>query len=180
MNRRLPAVSLASAAMLSLLAGCAPQPEIAPTSTPTPTAAADPSPSPEPVATEPTEEPAPEDPTCETLLAPSTLAMFDEHGWTYREQEFRFGEDVVDGGFQCVWGDYSVASDHVQVFGWTPLDASASAAVQQSAPLNAAERQELIELRRKLRQVQQERDILAKATAWFAGKSEQMPKAFTR
>ena len=59
-------------------------------------------------------------------------------------------------------------------------DASASAAVQQSAPLNAAERQELIELRRKLRQVQQERDILAKATAWFAGKSEQTPKAFTR
>ncbi|HWK77447.1 hypothetical protein [Microbacterium sp.] len=131
MNRRLPAVSLASAALLSLLAGCAPQPEIAPTSTPTPTAAADPSPSPEPVATEPTEEPAPEDPTCETLLAPSTLAMFDEHGWTYREQEFRFGEDVVDGGFQCVWGDYSVASDHVQVFGWAPLDASASVAAQQ-------------------------------------------------
>jgi transposase len=35
-------------------------------------------------------------------------------------------------------------------------------------PLNAAERQELMELRRKYRQVQQERDILAKATAWFA------------
>ena len=33
-------------------------------------------------------------------------------------------------------------------------------------PLNAAERQELVELRRKLRQVQMERDILAKATAW--------------
>jgi transposase len=42
--------------------------------------------------------------------------------------------------------------------------------------LNAQERQELIELRRKLRQVQMERDILAKATAWFAGKSE---KTFT-
>ena len=41
-----------------------------------------------------------------------------------------------------------------------------------SAPLNANERQELIELRRKLRQVQQERDILAKATAWFANKGE--------
>ena len=37
-----------------------------------------------------------------------------------------------------------------------------------SAALNANERQELIELRRKLRQVQMERDILAKATAWFA------------
>ena len=44
------------------------------------------------------------------------------------------------------------------------------------AALNAQERQELIELRRKLRQVQLERDILAKATAWFAGKSE---KTFT-
>ena len=44
------------------------------------------------------------------------------------------------------------------------------------AALNAKERQELIELRRKLRQVQMERDILAKATAWFAGKSE---KTFT-
>ena len=42
-------------------------------------------------------------------------------------------------------------------------DASASAALQQSAPLNAAERRELIKLRRKLRQVLQERDILAKA-----------------
>jgi transposase len=40
------------------------------------------------------------------------------------------------------------------------------------APLSAAERQELIELRRRLKQVQMERDILAKATAWFAGKSE--------
>ena len=46
----------------------------------------------------------------------------------------------------------------------------------QGAALSAAERQELIELRRKLRQVQMERDILAKATAWFAGKSE---KTFT-
>ena len=40
------------------------------------------------------------------------------------------------------------------------------------APLSASERQELLELRRKLKQVQLERDILAKATAWFAGKSE--------
>ena len=54
-----------------------------------------------------------------------------------------------------------------------------AAADQNSAALNAAERQELIELRRKLRQVQQERDLLAKATAWFASKSEQTPTAFT-
>jgi transposase len=33
-----------------------------------------------------------------------------------------------------------------------------------------------VELRRRFKQVQMERDILAKATAWFAGKSE---KTFT-
>ena len=42
----------------------------------------------------------------------------------------------------------------------------------EQLPLSAAERQELVELRRRLKQVQMERDILAKATAWFAGKSE--------
>ncbi|MGL4668409.1 MAG: transposase [Saezia sp.] len=37
--------------------------------------------------------------------------------------------------------------------------------------LTSAERQELVMLRRQLREVQQERDILAKATAWFANKN---------
>jgi transposase len=39
-------------------------------------------------------------------------------------------------------------------------------------PLNASERQELVALRRRVKQLQVERDILSKATAWFAGKSE--------
>ena len=59
-------------------------------------------------------------------------------------------------------------------------DAVSPASANASAPLNAAERQELVELRRKLRQVQLERDILAKATAWFAGKSEQTFTPSTR
>lgn len=42
--------------------------------------------------------------------------------------------------------------------------------------LSTTEREELVELRRKLRQVQMERDILAKATAWFANNGE---KTFT-
>lgn len=48
----------------------------------------------------------------------------------------------------------------------------ASDALTLAKPLSATERQELIELRRKVRQLQIERDILSKATAWFAGKSE--------
>ena len=47
-------------------------------------------------------------------------------------------------------------------------------AVSADAPLTPSERQELQELFRKLKQVQMERDMLAKATAWFAGKSERM------
>lgn len=40
-----------------------------------------------------------------------------------------------------------------------------------STVLTTAEREELTRLRRQVRQLQMERDILAKATAWFAGKS---------
>ena len=46
----------------------------------------------------------------------------------------------------------------------------------QPGALSANERQELIDLRRRLRQVQMERDILAKATAWFAHNGD---KTFT-
>lgn len=42
--------------------------------------------------------------------------------------------------------------------------------------LTSAERQELMQLRREVRQLKLERDILAKATAWFAAKGD---KTFT-
>lgn len=37
--------------------------------------------------------------------------------------------------------------------------------------LSTAEREELVRLRRQLKRVQEERDILAKATAWFAARN---------
>lgn len=52
----------------------------------------------------------------------------------------------------------------------TPLTATAS--TFSGAPLNATERQELMELRKKLKRVEMERDILAKATAWFANNKD--------
>lgn len=55
-------------------------------------------------------------------------------------------------------------------------DATSGTAPSQAVALSASERQELFELRRKLRQVQMERDILAKATAWFANNGD---KTFT-
>lgn len=47
---------------------------------------------------------------------------------------------------------------------------------QADIGLSSAERDELVRLRRQLKQVQMERDILAKATAWFAARGE---KTFT-
>jgi len=133
MRHRSPAVMLSVLALGMSLAACAGDPaaETAPTPTPTPSASeSKPPASPGPVETEPVDEPA-ADPTCETIIAPSTIAIFDEHGWTYKEHEFRVGPDVIEGGLQCVWGDYTVASDHVQVFGWAPIDAAESASAQQ-------------------------------------------------
>jgi transposase len=52
------------------------------------------------------------------------------------------------------------------------------AAIDEGKPLPGkdglatAEREELVRLRRQLKQVQMERDILAKATAWFAAKKD--------
>ena len=54
----------------------------------------------------------------------------------------------------------------------------AQAAIDAGKPLpgkdglSTAEREELSRLRRQVRQLQMERDILAKATAWFAAKGE--------
>lgn len=51
-----------------------------------------------------------------------------------------------------------------------------SGAKPAPASLSSAEREELARLRRENRRLQMERDILAKATAWFAAKSD---KTFT-
>jgi transposase len=47
------------------------------------------------------------------------------------------------------------------------------------AGLTTADREELVRLRRQLRQVQMERDILAKAMAWFAVRGEKTPGGST-
>ncbi len=55
---------------------------------------------------------------------------------------------------------------------YQPNSVTATASAFSGAPLNANERQELMELRKKLKRVEMERDILAKATAWFANNKD--------
>lgn len=47
-------------------------------------------------------------------------------------------------------------------------------------PLTTPERQEMAQLRRQLRQVTQEHDILVKAMAWFANKDSAIDKTSMR
>lgn len=59
--------------------------------------------------------------TCENLIPTSIQEEFASHNWTYKQDVFRIGERTIDAGISCVWGDYSVASDHVQIFAWAPI-----------------------------------------------------------
>jgi transposase len=67
------------------------------------------------------------------------------------------------------------------ISGWVhQAKADEMGSARPDAPLTTAERQELAQLRRQLRQVTQERDILAKATACFANKVSAIDKTSMR
>ena len=111
-------VATAVLASAIVLAGCggspapvgtSPEPSAAPTS-PAPTE-----------SVEPVETTA-ADPSCDTIIPEDTVADFADAGWTVQSQPFRAGSIELAGGIQCTWGDYTVATDHVQIFGWAPID----------------------------------------------------------
>lgn len=123
--RRLGAVALivTSAAVFS---ACSASPAPAPSGT----GSAAPAPSsPAPTAT-PTSTAA-ADPTCETIIPQTTVKALKDVGWSAKSEPFRIGETVFDDGIQCTWGNYSVASDRVQIYGWAPISSDAAATAQQ-------------------------------------------------
>jgi transposase-like protein len=65
-------------------------------------------------------------------------------------------------------------TDHLELVGHAAVDRGKPSTSKEG--LTNAEREELHRLRRQVRQLQTERDILAKATAWFAARGE---KTFT-
>lgn len=131
MTRRAAALVAIAVAGLAL-AGCAseaPAPAEEPaggaaTSAPAPDAT---------VAPEPQSTPTPAaEPTCETIISPYVVAEFDDLGWEARQDPFVLGATELPGGLQCIWGDLSVASDHVQMYGWAPVDAETATAAQST------------------------------------------------
>ncbi|GAA2012527.1 hypothetical protein [Microbacterium ulmi] len=126
---RLGAAALVIAATAVFATGCATTPQAAPTEdsapAPTQTDAA-----PEGTATPDAPE-SPADPTCETLIPPATVADFEAVGWTVQPDAFWIGSLEIPGGVFCRWGDFSTASDHMQMFGWAPISADDAKSVQE-------------------------------------------------
>lgn len=113
------ASSLVVAATLALTTACAGGPaDDAPDALETPLPAPT-SPSPAPEVT-PSATPI-GDPTCETIIPASTVQDLSDVGWTSRAEPLRIGELEITGGVQCIWGDFTTATDHVQIYGWAPI-----------------------------------------------------------
>lgn len=123
------AATLAVAATAALMTACAPsaaesEPE------PTKTVEVDPSsPAPEPSASA-TSGPKVEEPTCETIISATTVKDFESLGWTSLADTFLVASVEIPDGVQCIWGDFSTATDHVQVFGWAPISSDQAATAE--------------------------------------------------
>lgn len=67
------------------------------------------------------------------------------------------------------------------ILSWVRQARAATPSLANLAPtLHESERAELLALRKENRQIKMERDILAKATAWFANKGDQTFTSSTR
>ena len=62
---------------------------------------------------------------------------------------------------------------------WNWVGQAAADRGERPGALTTAEREELTRLRRELRQVKLEREILAKAAAWFARETDTIPSGST-
>lgn len=122
-------MSAAAGALLLLVAltACAAPTESAPS--PTPDAVAPTSvPAPEPASSSEPEHPA--DLTCESMISAGTVSAFTDTGWTAKPKEFVVGGVKLTDGLLCFWADYSVASDHGQLYGWAALSPEEAAEAQ--------------------------------------------------
>ena len=118
------AAMLAIASTALLASACAaPAPESTALPSETAGAAARESPAPEPdaEATPDSDAASTDEPTCDTIISPTTAADFDSLGWTALADSFTVGGVALADGIQCVWGDFSTATDNIQIFGWAPI-----------------------------------------------------------
>jgi len=128
MNPRIMFAPAGLVLVLAVLTACSSPADPMPSSSP---AAIDPSPaaSPAPVISTAPEE-SDEELTCETMISAGTVDAFADIGWTAQPKEFVVGGVELADGMLCFWADYTVASDHGQLYGWSALTADDAARAQ--------------------------------------------------
>jgi hypothetical protein len=121
---------LSAVVLIAASAGFATACAATPSATESPSSAA-------PVPSSPTPEPsaaatsAPDaDPACDTIIPASVVSEFEGLGWTVHAEPLRINGVPVSDGLQCTWGDFTIATDHVQIFGWAPIASDAATKAQ--------------------------------------------------
>lgn len=76
------------------------------------------------------------EPTCETIVSEGTVAGLTDAGWTAERKDFVIGDVTLSDGMLCFWADYTQASDHGQLYGWSEIS-STDAESAQAALLDA-------------------------------------------
>lgn len=131
MNPRIMSAAAGVLLFVAALSACA-APEPGPSPTPD---AGDTRPSQPPVPpSSPTSPAAEEELTCESMISDGTVTALADAGWTAETKEFVAGGVELTEGLLCFWADYSVGSDHGQLYGWSAID-DADAATAQAALL---------------------------------------------
>lgn len=115
--------------LLALLTACAPPSDrntatLPPSSTPSPEASID-----HPAAS-PTPETPIASPTCETMISSGAVNALTSAGLTAEPKPFMIGDTEMPDGIVCFWADYSTATDHGQLYGWSPITADEAATAQ--------------------------------------------------
>ncbi|MBP3978192.1 hypothetical protein [Microbacterium sp. BLY] len=92
-------------------------------------------PSPEPTASSgeaSTGSPSDAELTCDSMISDGTVAALTDAGWTAETRDFIIGDVELSDGLLCFWADFTVPSDHGQMYGWSPLDESDAERAQKS------------------------------------------------
>ncbi|MFK4760277.1 hypothetical protein ACI3KS_05015 [Microbacterium sp. ZW T5_45] len=121
MNFRFASTAASVILLTATLVACSGSPEGAPTSgAERPSAGA-------------TSQPSGQDsgePTCETIVSEGTVAGLTDAGWTAERKDFVIGTVALPDGMLCFWADYSQASDHGQLYGWSEISSSDAESAQ--------------------------------------------------
>lgn len=130
MFRRIVSAASGALMVLVVLTACAapqeqPEPSPSASAAPAPEPSVEPVSSPEPTASESVL-------SCESMISVGTVDALSDAGWTAQSKEFVIGDVELTDGLLCFWGDYSVGSDHGQLYGWSAITVEDAARAQSA------------------------------------------------